>query len=367
MVRDMNPNGSTGANQDWPLFMRRIVIILGLMSLAWPAMAQNQTPDMPFTISFSALSNSPPTPGGLSGLAAYYRTTKPFLPGMPSFTNLLEVFIGLPATPVSAWVLEQQADGSFTPVVELTDPYHNGYFDQNVLLTTNQIYSMIAGNLYAEVDFDDGSYLGNFAPQYAFVPGPTVKMIFPTPIGDNIPSGYTAISPNNHTARVVLDGSHCTDPFYLPIQFSWIAYAGYFWDPSQIVFTGTNMMATNVYKLGFYNISLQVADVIATNRPYGFSLRVITAGQAVNTFIPLMRETTMPPAQRLALTEVLSGAASLFNQGQMAQGCAALEVYKQLVKAGHFDDRAAYVLQRPMQDVLDAFKKNFLNPRGGVL
>ena len=311
---------------------------------------------MGFFINFSAVSNSPPPASGLSGLAGYYHIKKPFHPGIPTYTNQLEVFIGLPEMAESGWIFEKEEDGSFTPVAELTNQYP-GYFNQNVMLTTNQIYRMISGDLYAEVNFGDSNYLGQLTPQYNFAKGPTAKMVFPTPIGENIASGYTAISPNNRTVKFVFDGSHCTDPFYLPIQYSWVGYTGYSWDPSAIVFTDTNIMTTNDFKIGYYHISLQVGDVIATNQPYGFSLTVMTAGQAVNSFIPLMQSAPMTDKKKRALSNLLKYAAILFDGGHMAMGRTELEVYKKIVIASNFNSRLEYVLLRPMQDVIDALKK----------
>jgi hypothetical protein len=51
-------------------------------------------------------------------------------------------------------------------------------------------------------------------------------MNFPPVTGDINPNGFTVISPNNRTAKVVLDGSLCTDPYYLPMQFFWTCYTG---------------------------------------------------------------------------------------------------------------------------------------------
>jgi hypothetical protein len=343
--------------------MKQIVIFFGLMTLALSGIGQSivDPPNMEFFINFSALSNSPPPPSGLSGEADYYQVTPLVYPGLPTYTNQVEVFIGLPEPAEDAWLLEMEEDGSFTPVAELTDPYNNGNYDQFVTLTTNQIHSLVEGKFYAEVDFGDSNYLGNLAPQYAFANGPTAKVIFPAPIGQNTPIGYIAISPNNRTAKFVLDGSHCTDPFYLPMQLSWTGYAGYYdgsgygGDTSAIVFTSTNTMVTNVFKLGYSTIFLQARDAVSVSWPYYFSLQVVTAGQAVNTFIPQMRSATMPDNTKQALTSILSNAASLFNQRRMFEGCVELAVYEQMVKASHFNSLEESFLLQPVQNIIDAF------------
>jgi hypothetical protein len=326
------------------------------MSLAWSGYAQSQPPDLDLFVNFIAISNSPPPPQGLSGQALYDR----ILPGMSTYTNLLEVHVGFPTTPKDGWILEMEADGSFTPVTELSDPYNFGYFYKWVTLTTNQIHSMIAGSLYVEVDFGESNYLGNLTPQYAFAKGPTAKVIIPTPLGPNTANGYTAISPNNHTAKLVFDGSHCTDPYYLPMQYSWVGYAGYYsLDPSVIIFTATNVMATNVFSLGYYNISLQARDVVAAGDPFYINLQVITAGKAVDLFIPLLQAESLSDNTKQVMTKVLSNAASLFNHGLMEPGCAELEFYEQMVKAAQLNSRETTYLLRPMQDVIDAVTRPY--------
>jgi len=337
--------------------MRRILVFLGLMTLAMRAMAQSQIPDMPFFISFSPLSGSPPN-SEMWGLANYYRVKlPPPVPNLPTYTNQLEVFIRLPALPEDAWIEEKETDGSLAPVAEVTnliEDVYGFYFQQLLTLTTNQIHSLIEGNWYAEVDFGESNYLGNLAPQYGFANGPTAVMIFPPPQGMNIAGGYTVISPNNRTARFVFDGSHCTDPFYLPMQYFWTGWAGYLMQGAP-VFTNTGILATNVFALGPYVICLEVNDSIANGKPLYFTLQVITAGQAVNSIISDIQSSTMPKNKMRLLTDVLSTAAGLFNHGQMARGCFELEVYKKLVSASHFNSAMTFYLSQPAQDILDAF------------
>lgn len=319
------------------------------MTLALTGIAQNQLADIGGFFSCSALSNSPPLPPGAWGGFNYYRTTKPFLPGMPTYTNLLEVYFWLPASVENISLLEMEPDGSFTIVADLTE-------QQRLTLTTNQIHSMVAGNFYMEVDLEEGSYLGQLAPEYAFANGPTAKMIFPPPIGMNLSWGYTVISPNNRTAKFFLDSSNCTDPFYLPMQFSWVGYVGWDADPSAILFTDTNAMTTKVFNLGAYIISLQASDSIATGQPFYFYINVITAGQAVDSFIAILKTASIPENRKRVLIKVLSEAARFFDHGKMKAGCAQLETYMRLVKTSHHDSQLTSNLLRPAQDVIDAFQ-----------
>jgi hypothetical protein len=326
--------------------MKHVLVFLGLMTLAVRGIAQSQIPDMPFFISFLPLSGSP-TNSEIWGLANYYRVEQPppYLPNYPTYTNRLEVFINLPAPPKGAWVLEQEEDGSFITVMELTN---------YLTLTTNQIHSLIEGNWYAEVDFGESNYLGNLAPQYYAVNGPKVVMNFPPVIGDRVANGYTLISPNNHNAKFVFDGSHCEDPFYLPMQFFWTGWAGYV-DAGTPVFTGKGMLETNVFELGPYLIRLQVNDSIVNGQPFYFYLSVITASEAVNLLISDIQNSVLTTNQRRIVIRVLSKAAVQFDKGHMAQGCSELEVYKILVKTLHFDSPLTHNLTQPAQDIISAF------------
>lgn len=353
--------------------MKRILLLLGLMTLVVRGSAQSGTPGMPFFISFSPLANSPSN-SVLGGGANYRRIMQfsEYIPPTQIYTNWLEVYINLPAPPEHAWILEKEQDGSLNQVFEVTNlfsyqlyPYQL-YFDQFYTLTTNQIHSLVEGDWYAEVDFGDSNYLGNLAPQYGFANGPKAVMVFPPPYGMNVANGYTVISPNNRTARFVFDGSHCVDPFYLPMQFFWNGWAGY--DVSGTpIFADTGMYAAHVFTIGSYTISLQVNDIIANGQPFYFGLQVITAGQAVNSIISDLQSSGIPEYRKRVLTHVLSTASALFNQGDMIRGCVELEVYQKMVESLHLDSTLTYNLTQPAQDIIDVFKNEPRNAKGNGL
>jgi hypothetical protein len=336
--------------------MKHILILLGLMALGLPAFAQNQNPDLSFYISFSALSNSPPN-SALGGSAGYFRVKLPFLPGMPTYTNRLELGINVPAPPEDVCIWEKQEDGSFLPVTEVTNLFgdaDNGYYlDQPFTLSPDQVHSLISGNWYVAVDFGSSNYIGNLAPQYAFANGPTAIADSPTAY-PNTEYSYTAIALNNRTASVVFDGSHSMDPFYLPIQYFWTGWAGIYAGGDSI-FTSTNVLTTNVFELGSYIIGLQASDSIADGQPHYLDLQVITAGQTVSALISNIQTTPMPKFQKQVLINVLSTAAKGFNRGNMNQGRFELEFYEQLVRASHFDSTLTFFLLQPAQQIIDAF------------
>lgn len=210
------------------------------------------------------------------------------------------------------------------------------------------------------MDFGASNYLGNLAPQYAFANGPKVVMDMPPFLGHPTIS-YWVISPNNRAARFVLDGSHCVDPYYLPMQFSWGGWTAADFDLNWTnpIFTASGMFATRIFPLGSYVIGLQVNDPIVNDKPYYFPLQVITAGQAVDMIIPDIQSSGMPDSQKQVLIRVLSTAEALFNRGNMVQGCFALEAYQRLVKSLHLGwPGSAFTdnLTQQAQDIIDVFK-----------
>jgi len=341
--------------------MKRLIVSLGLLVLALPGIAQvPYIVNMGFNISFSALSNSPPPDNSIFGSAEYSRLKlwSPYgnQPPITYYTNDLDVYVQSTTPMEDAWILERETDGSFTPVIEVTNSVPSVFLGQSLTLTTNQVHSLIAGNWYVEVDFDGSNYMGNLVPNYAYAIGPSPVVTIP-PDDQNIIWSATVISPNNRTAKVIFDASNSTDPFYLPMQYYWTIYTNMFFDPSAIMFTNTGVVVTNVLEVGVYYIGLQVNDSIANGLPFEFVVQVVTPGQAVDSFISdYLQTSTVPNNKKRILINTLSIAAAFFNRGQMARGVAKLEEYKRMVRAFHFDSTERSTLLQPVQDILDAFK-----------
>lgn len=338
--------------------MKRLIVFLGLTALALRGMAQVNgppqhdpfSPDMDFTITFSALSNSPPPSSVMVGNARYFRYfPTPFPPFV--ITNRFELIFGSPVPAEDAWILEEQGDGSFMLVTNLNqvggpDVY---YLGQAWNLTTNQIYSLITSNWYVEVDFGDSNYLANIAPLGG--QGPFIG--YPVIYGVHSLWGVYPISPNNRNAKVIFDGSNCSDEFYLPIQCVWTAQAA----GSSGAFTVTNLMTTNTFSLGTHTVTLQLSDGVLTPPPIDVNFQVITAGQAVDWLIGALPVNGIPSKNRQVMVKILSTAAAQFKRGRMAQGCADLETYKRFVKASHLDSYITTQLLQPVQDIINAFKE----------
>jgi hypothetical protein len=347
--------------------MKRFILILCLLGVCLRGSAQNQDSDMGFFINFEPVSNST-LDFELWGGSEYYQVKRPFFPSMPFYTNLLEIWIYSSVEPVSAWVLEKQPDGSSTPLIEMTNWFehfiwfreNNPYFHVKhpLKLTTNEIHSLIAGNWYVLLNYGESSYLGHLAPQYAFANGPTATVVFPPPkhAGPNTVNGYKLITSNNRRAKFVLDGSRCTDPFYLPMEYLWQGWKGYNATGAP-AFTKMGVMATNVFKVGFHTIQLQVSDPIASSLPFQFYVEVITAGQASRAIITTIQQTSLNTDEQQALSDVLSAAARHFDKNRMKRGCAKLELFQTLVEASLLEDNVKTYFSRTAQEIIDVFNK----------
>lgn len=341
-------------------------LCLALMILGYQLGAQQggflesrQPQDMVFRENFLPLANSPASPG-LMGESIYDRGIQiqvfPDLQVTLADTNRLEVFTLLPSQPEDAWILERESDGSFSRVTEITnlvdDATYGFYFSQRLTLTAAQVHSLIEGNWYEEVDFGASNYLGNLEIEYPLVNGPlSIPSVQPPLFRANM-GNPEVIATNNHTARVVLDGSDSIDPFYLPMQYSWSSM--YFWSQENF-FTNTDVLVTNIFGLGTHAVRFQANDAIANGTPFLVFVEVITPGQAVNSLILDLSDSTLKQQQERILTGILSNAAAQFDRGQSRQACLELEYYLLVVKFFHLDSKQTSKFSQPAENVLDAF------------
>jgi len=312
---------------------------------------------MYFWMDFSPLPGSPDN-ASLSGSAGYYRVKSFPIPGAPTFTNRLEFGMSMSSPPLESWILEKQPDGSFDPVVEVTNLVEDsGYFylrPAPLTLTTNQIHSLIAGNWYAAVDFGESNYLGQLVPEYDFANGPTAKVM--PPPGFDSSFSYKVLSTNNRDTRIVFDASPSTDPFYLPMQFTWTCWDGLRFDGTP-AFTSSGVLMTNVFKVGNYGISLQASDSISAGQPYYFTLEVTTADQEISSILAILQQMPLPALKKRVMANALSKAIIKFDRGYTAQGCADLRLFKNLLKASKLTPETLDYYSNWTQFIIDAFQK----------
>ncbi len=318
--------------------MKRLMVFLVLMELAIQGRAQvngppqhdPSAPDMWFGVNFSRSTNWPPEWDNFFGNGRYSRYSLSGS-GFPLIiTNRFEFGIVSPASAQDAWLLEKEEDGSFTTITNLNqtggpDTY---YIGQSWILTTNQIHRLITGSWYAQVDYADSNCVGNLTPRGW--QGPFIG--YPVAFGLHSLWGYYAISQNNRTAKVIFDGSHCEDEFYLPIQCVWSAQAA----GAPIPFTITNLTTTNTFDVGFHTGTLQLSDGVVGSPPIDIYFEVITAGQAVEMLIQALPINGITSKNHQVMVGILSTAALEFNRRQMTQGCAKLETFIRFVAKNAF-------------------------------
>lgn len=198
------------------------------------------------------------------------------------------------------------------------------YMDQRFTLTVKQIHSLIEGNFYLEVNFGDNKYIGNLAPQYHFANGPTAVVSLLSPVDLNIKTTtergtyFTdwAIAPDNNAANVVFFAKDSTDPFYLPMTFSWEVY-----NVDTLIETNSGLKLECSLGLGSHYINLIAHDTIADGIPHGLTVWVFTPSQAINQILPpYVGFLQLPTNQANQLNELLSKASNYFDQGNTANG-----------------------------------------------
>jgi hypothetical protein len=323
----------------------------------------NDPPNLSFSVNFLPLPGSPDDPY-ISGGADYYRTKAIPFGSSNIFTNWLEFGMTLSAAPLDSWIVERQLDGSFAPVVQITnlidDSGGSGAFflrPAPLTLTTNQIYSLIASNWYFTVDFGDSNYLGNLTPMYNFAHGPAAVANFSV-FDTSLPNTYVVIATNNRDGQAVFDGSNCTDPFYFPMQYEWAGWAGWaaYDTGADPVATGSGIRSTNVFATGTYVIQLQVSDKIASGSPAFFSLNVMTGGQAVNSIVSNLQYLNLPSHQKQRLMQLLSDAAAEFDGNRPRPACARLKLFAGQINAMHISPSIASIYSTKAQYIINAFE-----------
>ena len=338
------------------------MLLIVLVLSATQGIAQNTIlPDMSFSLSLRSLPDLAANTN-LVTEATYYRkflyyTGQYYVPSLTR-TNSLEVIVeGLDTIPTTAWIMEQDNGGHFSPVLAITnffgDNVSGAYIDQIYTLTPDQIRSLIQGTWYVAFTMDGTNYLGNLTPQYATANGPTVRPVAGPPLiaTNYYGNEYYVLSKDNRAARVVLDGSASTDPFYLPMGYSWQVST---WDAAnRLVFAGKGMLLKRDFLVGTYAALLQADDGIATGPTSGFYLHVITASQAVAFAGITVSNSNMSAPQAQSLNSLLKTATTEFDHGRMSQGCFVLQEYLSLVKKFHSDPETTAYLSQYAQRIID--------------
>lgn len=341
--------------------MKRIIFSLVFLALIFAGRSQDLNMDMSFYI--RSQTGTEESPGWVFwGAANYYREKHlpPYFP-ISVLTNYLSVNLAFSTPPVDVWIVEKQADDSLVPVCQITniinEPDYGCYGWRELTLTTNQIHSLVFSNWYVVADFGDSNFVANLEPIHLFVHGPTAKIVTP-PVYEmwTVPY-YRALSLNNRDAVVTFDGSPSTDPYYLPIEFSWTVWDGVLID-APLLFTNSQVSFTRTLKVGSYLVRLDASDEITAGMPLVFGLDVKTAGQEVNTILSNLQNVVLPPKEKQLLIRVMSLAAVQFDRGHMKTGCDLLGVFQKLVKKAQLYTASNDYYVNSTQFIIDAFKKS---------
>lgn len=356
--------------------MKRLVLLFLLLGSLGKVLAQ-QDYDSQFGISFSPVSD-PPGTNQPFGFAGYIQNGWDYVNFLPA-TNVFIVSINLGENPATdGWILQKEDDGSFTPIMELTNEFYDvssfpsssdsvgtfpdtnsvgeNYYSQGFQLTIDQVQNLIAGKWYAEVDYDGDQYLGNLVLITNSMSSPTAAInvspatIFSTGIGSfpGIVASALVIAPNNTTpATVIFDGSKSTDPFYLPLQSSW--------QEGNVVFASTST-TTNKWITGSHQILLKTTDGFNSGAA-NFTLIVVTPSVAVNKLI-LMTDNVSSKKKNL-FTPLLLQAKSAFDRNNANLGVKQLKIFQNQVRVqlSPTSPLEANDLIKAAQDIIEAVRK----------
>jgi hypothetical protein len=383
--------------------LRQMALAQGTITLSYG--------DMGLNINFSPLPGSPGTnqPAGDATYSRYKPYYNPFQPPTND-VNLLTVSINAGTNqPTDGWVYQMADDGSLQPVMELTNlsltfspilpiwptngdpftniiieswpptvqpltsfpilpilPFTNNFptppnvyvYSQSMQLSEDQVQSLAQGKWYAEVDYGDDKYLGNLKPSFMASPTAVITVspttvfpsgVVPTPFSNNNTIGEVVIAPGlNKAATVALDGSESTDPFYLPLQFSWS-------DGTHSLAGETNV--TGTWLPGTYQISLKASDGYSSGSQI-LMLKVISPEQAVNNLNLMVQQSYLDQRTMRALSLVLLKTQNHFVRGNTSAGVELLTHFQRQVNLQKMqtDNETVDWLIESSQEIIQAVK-----------
>jgi hypothetical protein len=335
-------------------------------------------------ISFSALPDSAGT-NQPSGVATYFENGWNYDTESPE-SNVFVVSINLGTSQATdGWILQKEDDGSFTPVMELTNEIYNvvpifpgspagtvsgddgdtvgtfpgngvsngtNYYSQFWQLTDDQIQNLLAGKWYVEVDYGDDKYIGNITPTIVNSPQAAIAISPSTtlPLGlGTFPGVFTGvvIAPNNNqTATVTLNGGNSTDPFGLPLHFLWQDGNNYL---------AATKITANKFQIGTHQVTLEVNDGYNSDIA-NLVLEVVSPAQAVSKLYSTVEQSKLNRTRKMFLASVLSQAENAFNRNNTGLAAMQLVNFQNQVRLqiGRSDSADANLFTESAQEIIDA-------------
>jgi outer membrane protein assembly factor BamB len=165
------------------------------------------------------------------------------------------------------------------------------------------------------------------------------------------------ISSNKENASVLLDATLSYDSDHDPLQYAWF-------EEGSIVPFATSVVATRELDVGRHEISLQVSDGSDTNADH-LTIAVITACEAEEEVIALIKGAQVPTHQDRPLISSLQSACASFERSQMRAGTAQLAAFQHKVRAqiAPVDQGLAGTLVQAVQQIIDAVSGAAGRPR----
>jgi uncharacterized membrane protein len=125
------------------------------------------------------------------------------------------------------------------------------------------------------------------------------------------------ISPNNVNATVTLDGSGSSDPYGIPLSYTWFVNGNQ---------AGTGVKIAAMVNVGTDEVRLEVNNGLATASST-ISVTISTAAQIVTILSSQVNAANIPTGVKNTLLGDLSAAISSFNKGNFKPGLNQLQTF----------------------------------------
>ncbi len=178
------------------------------------------------------------------------------------------------------------------------------------------------------------------------------------PVADASATVTRIISPDNLSARAVLDGSRSSDPHNDPLTYSWL-------DGGAVI--GGGVLATNTLAVGSHNISLVVSDGQLSST-HTVAVEVLTPCEALGELAGAVEAAKLRKRQAKPLLEKLREACAAFKHGFRSRHHDSQEHFKHAIhellefqhevreELGRANPALAALLIDGAQEIIDAVK-----------
>jgi len=163
------------------------------------------------------------------------------------------------------------------------------------------------------------------AYEFQFLPPLAIARVSPRFTISPTLTNFFILSPDNLAAAIVLDGSQSSDPYDVPLQFSWYV-------DGQTNLLATSAVATALLPVGPHTATLVLSDGYDTATTQ-VSFEIITPATAVGQLAQLVKDAELGAGNQQPLLATLRAAAASFDRGDVAAALNQLSAFQNKVRA----------------------------------